>query len=167
MISLASLNGFIPLLLYFLSFHPIHVSVTEIEYDQKDQALEVMMRVFIDDFELTLRNHLKSPELDILNPTGGKTIDQLVEDYLASHFKISLDDRVTKTHYLGHERESEVFIFYIEVSNVKKWRTISIHNDIIMSTYNDQSNLVHVYVGDKVKSLRLTRNTPAGKLTFD
>jgi hypothetical protein len=147
--------------------HPIHVSVTEIEFDEKDQALEVMMRVFIDDLELTLRNSLKEPELDIFHPNNGMTTDQLVGDYLKEHFKISLDNNLQKTNYLGHEREGEAFIFYIEVPGVKKWKTITIHNDIIMATHDDQSNLVHVYVNEKVKSLRLTRNTPADKLTFD
>ena len=46
-------------------------------------------------------------------------------------------------------------------------KTISVFNDIIMATHNDQSNLIHVYILDEVKSLRLTRNTPSDKLTFD
>ncbi len=152
------------LLLYF---HPIHVSVTEIEYDKEDRALEIMMRVFIDDLELTLRNTLKDPELDIINPPKNVTTDALVGKYLAEHFRISLDKKRQQTHYLGHEREGDVFIFYIEVRNVSPWKTISIHNDIIMATYDDQSNLIHVYIGDNVKSLRLTRRTPADDLTFD
>ena len=126
-----------------------------------------MMRVFIDDFELTLRNDLQQPELDILDPKNGMTRDQMIGNYLNKHFKISLDAKPQKTKYLGHEQESDAFIFYIEVSNVKKWKTIQIQNDIITETHDDQSNLVHVTVGEKVKSLRLTRNTPADKLTFD
>lgn len=156
-----------PVLAFWLFLHPIHVSVTEIEFDEKDQALEIIMRVFIDDLELSLRNSLDQPELDILNPKNGMNTDQLVRGYLKDHFKISLDNKLHQINYLGHEREAEAFIFYIEVTNVKKWKTISIHNDIIMSTHDDQSNLVHVYVNDNVKSLRLTRNTPADKLTFD
>lgn len=164
---LATLSGLTHLFALCLCVHPIHVSVTEIEFDKKDQALEIMMRVFIDDFELTLRNERGTPNLDILNPPPGTSVDQLAESYLKDHFRISLDQRLQKTTYLGHEREGEAFIFYIEVSNVKTWKTITIHNDIIMSTYGDQSNIVHVFSGDDVKSLRLTRNTPADKLTFD
>lgn len=164
---LTSLSGFAQILALGFYLHPIHVSVTEIEFDEKDQALEIIMRVFIDDLELSLRNSLQQPELDIVHPKGGMTTDQLVGNYLKEHFKISLDNRLRPTNYLGHERESEAFIFYIEVTDVKKWKTISIHNDIIMATHDDQSNIVHVYVNDKVKSLRLTRNTPADKLTFD
>ncbi|HET9486340.1 MAG TPA: DUF6702 family protein [Chryseosolibacter sp.] len=161
------LSALITLFSMLLCLHPIHVSVTEIEFDEKDQALEVMMRVFIDDLELTLRNSHKEPELDIFHPKNGMTTDQLVGDYLKDHFKISLDNSLQKTNYLGHEREGEAFIFYIEVPGVKKWKTITIHNDIIMATHDDQSNLVHVYVNERVKSLRLTRNTPADKLTFE
>lgn len=164
---LFTLSAFVQSLVLSFLLHPIHVSVTEIEFDKKDQALEIMMRVFIDDLERAMRDHLKKPEFDILNPGGGISLDALAEEYLNSHFKISLDGRAQKTAYLGHEREAEAFIFYIEVRNVSTWKTITVQNDIIMSTYDDQSNIVHVFVNDKVKSLRLTRNTPADKLTFD
>ena len=151
---------------FWVYLHPIHVSVTEIEFDDKDQALEIMIRVFIDDLELTLRNDLGQPELDILNPAKGQTTDGLVSKYLKEHFKVSLDEKVRQTNYLGHERESEAMVCYIEVKDVGKWKTIGIFNDIIMATHDDQSNLIHVYVKDDVKSLRLTRNTPSDKLTF-
>ena len=162
---MATFTGFVHLVAFWFYLHPIHVSVTEIEYDQKDQALEIMMRVFIDDLELSLRNHLNQPELDILNPKG-VTADGLVKDYLDRHFKILLDSKLQKATYLGHEREGEALILYIEVKAVKQWKTITVHNAIIMSTYDDQSNIVHVYVGDKVKSLRLTKNTQQEDLTF-
>jgi hypothetical protein len=147
--------------------HPIHVSVTEIEFDEKDKALEILMRVFIDDLELTLRNNVKDPGFDFYDPANAAKIDQLVGEYLKTRFKISLDNKIQKSTYLGHEREEEAFIFFIEVANVKKWKTISIHNDIIMETHDDQSNLIHVTVKGKIRSLRLTKDTPANKLTFE
>jgi hypothetical protein len=161
-----TLTGFIQLIAFWFYLHPIHVSVTEIEYDPKDQALEVMMRVFIDDLELSLKNHLNQPELDVLNPKG-VTTDELVEKYLDKHFKILLDNKLQKTSYLGHEREGEALILYIEVKAVKPWKKITVNNAVIMSTYDDQSNIVHVYVGDNVKSLRLTSNNQQDDLTFD
>lgn len=152
-------------LLFFL--HPLHISVTEIQFDEKDKALEIMMRVFIDDLETTLKSSLNDPNLDILEPKNGKTVDQMMQEYLKTRFRITLDNKVQTIKYLGHERESDAFIFYIEVSNVKKWKAINIQNSIITEVFDDQSNLVHVTVNGKVKSLRLTRNTPADNLTFD
>ena len=153
-------------LLVFLSVHPLHVSVTEIEMDEKNKALEIMMRVFIDDMELTLRKKLNEPELDIMKPKNGLTIDQMAGEYLKNHFTISLDGKSQKIKYLGHEVDGEAFVFYNEISNVKKWKTIQVQNDIIMEIHDDQSNLVHVTVTGKVRSLRLTTGTPSDKLTF-
>lgn len=146
--------------------HPLHVSVTEIEMDSKDKRLEIMMRVFVDDFETSVRQKYNQPELDIL-PLFEQERDKIISRYLNDHFKIWLDSKNQKTSYLGHEIDNDAFIFYIEVPNVKKWKSIQIHNDIIMHTYSDQSNLVHVTVQETVKSLRLTKNNPTDKLAFD
>lgn len=148
------------------SLHPLHVSVTEIEMDDKDKRLEIMMRVFMDDLEVTLRNEYQNPDLDILNPRG-LTVDQMMENYLKKHFKIMLDNKSVVTKYLGHEQEGDAFIFYVEVGNVKKWKTINVQNSIITDTFDDQSNLVHVTVGEIVRSLRLTKNHPADNLVFE
>ncbi len=152
--------------LVIASLHPLHVSVTEIEMDDKDKRLEIMMRVFMDDLEVTLRNEYKNPDLDILNPRG-LTVDQMMESYLKKHFKIMLDTKSVVTKYLGHEQEGDAFIFYVEVGNVRKWKTINVQNSIIADTFDDQSNLVHVTVGEKVRSLRLTKNHPADNLVFE
>jgi hypothetical protein len=153
--------------LLILNVHPLHVSVTEIEMDDKDKQLEIMMRVFVDDAELTMRKKLNQPDLDIMNLKGGLTIDQLMTDYLNNHFKISLDGKPQKIKYLGHEVDGEAFILYNEISNVKKWKTIQVLNDILMENHNDQSNLINVTVKGEVRSMRLTSETFVDKLTFE
>lgn len=147
-------------------FHPMHVSVTEIEMDEKEKRLEIMMRVFIDDLELTLRQHFRQPELDVLEPRG-QSLDELMQTYLKLRFQISLDGKSQVVKYLGHERDNEAFIFYVEVDKVKKWRSIQVQNSIITEIYDDQSNLVHVTRGETVRSLRLTRAKPADMITFE
>lgn len=154
----------LPLMLSF-SIHPIHVSVTEIEYDEKDKALEMMSRYFIDDLETTLRERYKNNELDILNPAG-KSLDEMMREYFSEKFTVTLDGKIQKLNYLGHERESEAFIFYIEVPKIKKWKTITVSNSALTETFEDQSNLVHVTVTGKVRSLRLTQSNPSGSLSF-
>ncbi len=153
-------------LLSLVSFHPLHVTVTEIEFDEKEKRLEIMMRVFADDLETTLRKQFNQPELDIIHPKG-LTVDQMMTEYLKNHLKISLEGKPQKVAYLGHEIEGEAFIFYIEVTNVKKLKTISVSNDTLMEIHNDQSNLVHVTVRGTVRSLRLTAEKSSDKLTFE
>ena len=164
---LSMINGGLQLTTLLFYLHPIHVSVTEIEFDEKDKALEIMMRVFVDDLSVTLQKTTNQPSLDIYEQKNSAIVDQLARDYLKDHFSISLDNKPQKLVYLGHETEGEAFIFYIEVANVKKWKTIKVFNDILTETHSDQSNLVHVTVKEKIRSLRLTKDTPSNQLTFE
>ena len=147
--------------------HPVHVSVTEIEFDAKEKELEIVARIFLDDLELAVRQAKKQPELNLLEPGSSVSTDQLITEYLQSRFKVSLNSKPQKIKYLGHEIENEALLCYIQVPGVKKFQTIEVFNSIITEVHDDQSNLVHVTMGEKIKSLRLMRDTPSGKLTFD
>lgn len=151
---------------FIVALHPLHISVTEIEFDEKDKSLEIMIRVFTEDLEEAIRDERKDRHIDILNPGKGITTNQLLSAYLKNHIKISLDTKQQTLEYLGHESEGEAIVCYLQVSNVKKWKTIEVFNDIIISVYDDQSNIIHVTVQNKVKSARLTENNLSGKLTF-
>ena len=75
------------LLVWFL--HPVHVSVTEIEYSEKNKSLQITSRIFIDDLELSIQKKLNQESLDLLEPKNGLTTNQLVSAYLNEHFKLT------------------------------------------------------------------------------
>ena len=108
----------------FLLIHPMHVSVSEINFSEKDKALQITSRIFIDDLELSIRNKRREPELDILQPKNGQTTDQLVGEYLKGHFKIKLDGKIQKVKVLGHETEGAALICYLEIESVKRFKSI-------------------------------------------
>lgn len=155
-------------LLYSLFFllHPIHISVSEINYSEKDKALQITSRIFIDDLELSIRAERKEDELDILQPKNGLTTEKMVSDYVLKHMAVKLDGKLQKLKFLGMELEEPALICYIEIENVKKFKTIEVRNDIIMETHEDQSSIIHVTYKGPVKSMRLQRNNPTGTLTF-
>jgi hypothetical protein len=155
-------------LLYSLFFllHPIHIAVYEINYSEKDKALQITSRIFIDDLELAIRVQRNEPELDLLEPKNGLTTDKLVSEYVTRHFGVKLDGKVQKLTFLGMELEEPALICYIEVENVKKIKIIEVRNDIIMEIHDDQYNLVHVTYKGPIKSMRLTRSSPVGAITF-
>lgn len=153
----------LPLLLWL---HPLHISVTEVDYNEKVKALQLTSRIFIDDLELAIRSSLGKPDLDLLDPGNGQTTDALVKKYLEEMIQIRVDKKLVSVRYLGHEIEGPAMICYIEGENVKKMATIEITNRVILETHNDQSNLVNVNFNDKVKSLRLTVANPTGQLSF-
>lgn len=146
--------------------HPIHISVTEMEYDEKERELEIVMRIFSDDLETSIRAARNDPGLDLLHPQSGTT-DELAREYILNRFKVTLDGKVQKLNYLGFELDGDAMVFYIQAVQVKNWKSITVLNSVILETYDDQSNLVHVTLKGRTKSLRLMRNNPSGTLTFD
>ncbi|MBX2944603.1 MAG: hypothetical protein KF725_02120 [Cyclobacteriaceae bacterium] len=146
--------------------HPIHISVTEMEYDEKERELEIVMRIFSDDLETSIRAAQNEPLLDLLHPQSATT-DELAREYILNRFKVTLDGKVQKLNYLGFELDGDAMVFYIQAVQVKNWKSITVLNSVILETYDDQSNLVHVTLKGRTKSLRLMRNNPSGTLTFD
>ena len=156
-------------LIYSLFFflHPIHLSVTEITYSEKDKAIQITSRIFIDDLELSIQKQLNQPNLDILEPKNGLTLDQMAQSYLNEHLKVKLDGKPREIKILGHEIEDVAVVFYIEIENVKKIKSMEVLNDVIMETHEDQSNIVHVTYKSPVKSVRLLRDKPSEVFKFE
>lgn len=153
--------------LILTALHPLHVSVTEIKFDAKDKELEITVRIFLDDLEEAIRQERKQASLDITNPGTGLTVDLLVSNYLTTRLTAKVDNKVVVIKYLGHEIEGDAIVVYAYAPNVKKLKTIDVHHTTITEVYEDQSNLVHITVGDKTRSLRLMRDTPDGKIVFE
>jgi hypothetical protein len=151
---------------FLLWLHPIHISVTEINYNEKAKSLQITSRVFIDEMELGVRAQRKESELDILEPKNSLTTKQLIGSYLAAHLKIKIDGKPAKINFLGHEKEDISFVCYLEIENVKKLKTLEVFNDIITEIHDDQSNLVHVTYKSPVKSTRLTRDNTSEIFSF-
>ena len=152
---------------FSLGLHPLHISVTELNYNEKSKAMQITSRLFIDDLELSIRNKIKDQDLDLLEPGAGKTTDQLVSDYIKGVLKIKVDGKSVVPKYLGHEQEDLALICYIEIENIKRLKSVEVFNSAITEIHDDQSNLVHVTYKGVVKSMRLMRDTPVGTVTFE
>lgn len=152
---------------FLVSLHPIHVSITEVDYSEKNKSLQMTLRIFVDDLELSIRNQLTKPELDLLNPGEGTTTDQLVKQYLADKFLVKVDKKLMRQNFLGHEIEGAAMICYIEIENIKKFNTLEFTNRLIQETHEDQSNLINVNYQGKVRSLRLTVEKPTEAVTYE
>jgi hypothetical protein len=146
--------------LIFLLPHPIHVSVTEIEYSEKNKSLQITSRIFIDDLETAIRTKTKQESLDLLNLPTGQSLDQLVRNYLADHLRIKVDGKPAKINYIAHELDDAAIICYLEIENIKKLKTLEVTDDVIHEVHADQYNLVHITYRSPVKSYRLTREKP-------
>ena len=75
-----------------VSLHPFFVSVIEIDQNTKDKSLEVSVRIFIEDFEATLRKY-GNTKVDLQHPTNKATTDKLVNTYLQNKLQLQVDGK--------------------------------------------------------------------------
>ncbi len=151
------LKGFIytVILILGMSFHPFHVSVCDIEHNQETKTLEISARLFIDDLETGLKAFYKLESVDTYEPENPDELDSLIAGYLGKKLRISVDSKPVELEYLGSEVEGDARWCYIEVRGIEKVNSFEIENLILLESFEDQSNIVHVKANNKVKSYRL------------
>lgn len=135
-------------------FHPFYVSVTEINHNSKDKALEISCRIFIDDMENVLKQNYKTP-VDLSNAKLQAQNDKLINDYITKHLSLTADSKTLNLTYIGFEKESESVFCYFEVPQVAGVKNLKLTNSILQDLTNDQINIMHVTVGGTRKSYKL------------
>ena len=148
-----------------LNFHPFHVSVCEIDYDSESKSLEITHHLFLDDLEQALRR-VYDPRLDIINPSDPEKRDQYVNDYIMKHFSVEVNGKATEAKFLGFELEQDALYGYVEIDGVKKLNDITVTNDIMTELFDDQINLVHIKVDNKIRSLKLGKKEVKGQISY-
>lgn len=147
------------LLLWLISFlcsswHDIHVSKCELEYNAEENALQISTHIFVDDLETSISgkliNNLKlGTEYEI---PGG---DSMVLNYLAKHLQIKVNGVPQSMHLVGKELSDDYLALWIytEIPQVGTIRRLDVQYDVLMELYDDQRNI-------------LSAKIPPGKKTF-
>jgi hypothetical protein len=144
--------------------HPLFVSVTEIELNQKDKTLEISCKIFTDDFEKTLRQNYKTT-VDLLKPKDKTTMNKLVSDYVQKHLLLTVDGKKATLQFLGYEQNEEGILSYYQINNISSVKNIAITNNILYDYKKEQIGIIHVTVDGNRKSTRL--NNPEDKVSFE
>ncbi len=135
-------------------FHPIHVSVTEINHNATDKTLEISCKLFTDDFEKVLAQNYKT-KVDLINPPDRAAMEKLVSDFIQKHLVVKIDDKPVTLSYLGYEKDNDAVYSYLQAENISAVKKINITNNILHEMFTDQINLMHVIVDGKRKSVKL------------
>ncbi|MBK8953406.1 MAG: hypothetical protein IPM85_15245 [Chitinophagaceae bacterium] len=145
--------------------HPFHVSVTEIEHNEKEKTLQISCKIFTDDFETILARNYKT-KVDLVNPANRAAMDTLVKKYLLSHLSVRMNNKPVHFSYLGFEHEKEAVYGYVEAENVITAGKIEIISTILYDMFDDQVNIFHVKAGGGRKSSKLNYPDKELKIEF-
>ncbi len=134
--------------------HPFYVSVTEINYNAKDKALEISCKIFVDDMEEVLKKNYQKP-VDLSNVKLHAQNDKWVSDYIQNRLAFIVDGKPVKLSYVGFEKDKESVYCYFEVPNVLTMKKIDLTNSLLHDLNEQQINIMHLIVNGNRKSYKL------------
>lgn len=148
-------------------YHKFYVSVTNMNYSDRDKAFQITTRIFIDDLEAVLLERY-GIDTDLATPDEVANSDELINKYLKTKLVIYFDDEVAQYQFLGKEFDTDIVVCYLEITNVKlqELQKIEIQNEVLTDLFEDQQNIVHLKIDDKRKSFILIRENNKGMLNL-
>lgn len=133
------------------AFHKFHVSVTQIEYDQKEHSAEITLRVFADDLEIALSQHAKRPiKIDPATAKKDKKLGETVMAYLRERFQLKTSaGRPVKLGWVGMEWQADMFWLYVEGKLPNGLEGTELRNKVFQELFEDQVNIVNSKIDGK------------------
>ncbi|MCW5517688.1 DUF6702 family protein [Muriicola sp. Z0-33] len=162
-------KGLLVLLLPLFAFatHKFYVSVTNINYSQEDDALQITSRIFIDDLEQVLQERYDF-KAQLATENESELANAYVEKYFNSKFVLKLNGEYVDYTFLGKKYDNDIVICYLEILdiNFNALTSIEIQNEILTDLFEEQQNVVHFKAKGTKKSFVLVKENNKGMLNL-
>lgn len=167
------LNFFFSVLLYFgalfadLPPHKFYVSVTNVEYSEKEETIQIISRLFVEDLDQLLAERY-AIKANLGTSEEISLAKGYVEKYFNTKFKIWVNAVPKNYKFLGYRFDKDLIMCYLEVPDIDAGtlNSVAVENTLLMDVFEEQRNLIHFKVLEAKKSVVLTTDTPKGMLNL-
>ncbi len=125
--------------------HEFHLSKSTINYNTKEQSLQITLNMFIDDLESALDDKSGTP-LYICTKKELDSTEDIIYQYISTHLKIQIDGNKSELLFIGKEQSEDLIGVwcYLEIPDVVNLDKLVIDNTIMIEIYNDQKNMTTI-----------------------
>ncbi|WP_100610040.1 DUF6702 family protein [Confluentibacter lentus] len=150
----------------FTAIHKFYLSVTQVDYIKEKKSVQIISRIFMDDFENLLRQRYdKTINLD--DTKNAAVVDAHIKKYLAERIKIKINGKDVTFNFIGKETDLDVMKVYLEIEGVKDIHSFQITNKVLFDLFEDQQNMVKLKMNSIFKNYLLTSQNDNAMLNFD
>lgn len=146
--------------------HDFYVSYTELFYKTKENQIQIINHVFIDDIEGFLRTQTNE-KIALLPDNNKPLIDSLVKYFFLENFQISIDNKKIELSYLGRQYKDDQLLIFAEVIPFDKLKELEIQNTILTSFISKQQNIVSLKTEASKKNFLMSNSKTTLKASFD
>jgi hypothetical protein len=133
---------------------------------QEKQSVQIITRVFIDDFENVLK--ARYDESVVLGEDEQSVTNDLhIERYLNDKIRVKINGESTDLIFIGKEYDLDVMKCYLEIENVANVKSFEISNKVLFDMFEDQQNIIKTKINSIQKSFILVSQNDKALLNFN
>jgi hypothetical protein len=143
------------LFLIWFSFHPVHVTLTSIDYIPATDSYKGFIRLYLDDFLLDCEKQGYNIAKDKFLEKDPASVREL-EKYLNEKLIISVNKKAIRGSINNIQIDNNEIDINISFTKGKDPETITVKCLIMTDLYADQANMVIIKVADFEEGVKLT-----------
>jgi len=139
----------------WLIFHPVHVTLTSIDYIPAMDSFKVFVRMYFDDFILDYRLNEKELENIDFSSDNSKS-REIFERYIGEKIMIKVNKNELSGKLQDISLDDNEVSMNLEYKTEEKPRVITVKNIIMTGLYSDQANMIIVRINNFEEGIKLT-----------
>lgn len=150
--------GWLSLFSFSSHSHPLHVSLTSIEYSADTKKLSIAVKVNTEDFELAMAHNYEIM-LNLNKKNELKDCDKYINNYFVQALQIIMNNKDKLQLTLSRKETAEESTWlYFDIPYNERPRQITIKNALLLDTFMEQTNMVILSLNGKEKGFKLDFN---------
>ncbi|MGY5354469.1 DUF6702 family protein [Wenyingzhuangia sp. IMCC45467] len=142
--------------------HAIKMTTAKLEIDNAHKTCSLTINFFIDDFESEMIKMYPQEPFDYENSSA--EMRETIENYVKENVVVHLGNSqvlLSLTSIVKTEDNVCQVVLKGDVKNLPNYQTVSIKNTLLFSSFDKQSNVLHLYVdSEKKQILRFFKGVP-------
>ncbi len=157
---------YLTLILAVNFFHPVHLTVTNLEYFESQGYFEAKIRFFVDDFQkiLAIKYGVK-PDFSVQS----KQNKELIHRYLSENFLLWVNGNqvpTTKYRVKSYNLQDITLWVTVRIPYHGKIKQLKIQNKLMTDLYSDQSNMLIFAMKNIQKAFTFTKKHNTESISF-
>jgi hypothetical protein len=139
----------------WFAFHPVHVTITSLDYIPETVSFKVFVRMYFDDFKVDCKLNGDTIPEDTFSADNQASL-KIVQRYINEKLLLKVNDKqvIIKLNDLNIV-DNEISM-NLECKDLTNPERIILKNTLLTDIYGDQSNMVILRVNDFEKGVKLT-----------
>ena len=148
------------------AMHPVHVTITNIDFNSKQKAFDISTKLFLDDFQgVVLKN--SNVELNLGKSNVDLNADEYIKEYYIDNFNIKINNKFSskKLKFIKKEITEGALWLYFSYQLSGKIEKLEVENKLLNDYYPDMTNLVILKYNDLESGYSLNKTKTTFKIS--